>query len=290
MEGKFSDVIVIGFGKIVSDVLKYVIEQRKKWNYAITFIAYETYPTSNVKKICSENAVEFEELHEQVDITEYLLKQDKKTLIISAGNKYIFPKKVIEKSNVKIINFHNALLPAYPGRNAPSWAIWGNEKVSGATWHYVTEGIDAGDCLWQKECLIGEDTKAYELVREIMILAKEGFEEIFPELLADNAKSKAFASSDTRRIYYSYEIPNDGYIKISDSPHDIYRLLRATDFGVNRLFPNILCEMGTGEVVEILTYKKEVCEKKISIPIVDYVNKQILLRLDSLYKLRIRFR
>lgn len=52
-------VIVIGFGKIVSDVLEYLIAQRKIRGYELQFIEYEPYPTSRIEKLCLENQIVF---------------------------------------------------------------------------------------------------------------------------------------------------------------------------------------------------------------------------------------
>ena len=83
-------------------------------------------------------------------VTRKLETYEKRTLVVSAGNKYLFPSHIIQKENLTIINFHNVLLPHFPGRNEPSWAIWAGAEESGATWHLVSEGVDEGDCLWQK--------------------------------------------------------------------------------------------------------------------------------------------
>ena len=75
-----------------------------------------------------------------------------------------FQKKIVSSENIVIINFHNALLPELPGRNAPSWSIYEGKDYTGITWHYVTEGVDEGDIIVQKKCDVTADIRAYELV------------------------------------------------------------------------------------------------------------------------------
>lgn len=102
--------------------------------------------------------------------------------------------------HVKIMNFHNALLPAYPGRNALSWAIWNDENYVGPTWHLVTNGVDAGDILWQERIPVGADSKAYELAGAVMKSAVKGFIAIIGSVLEDSYYS--FKQQTTEKMYY----------------------------------------------------------------------------------------
>ena len=98
-----------------------------------------------------------------------------KALIISASNNFLFPASLVAKPNITIINFHNALLPEYPGRNAPTWVIYMGEKETGITWHYVTAGVDEGNIIIQKRCEITDVTKAYDLWNGLWILRRKRF-------------------------------------------------------------------------------------------------------------------
>lgn len=249
----YDKVILIGFGNIYKKLLKYLISINGDWDWRLEVIEHETYPTSRIQNICNENGVRYYKLIENKQLSEHFLQESAQSLIISAGNKYLFPEELLKKINITIINFHNALLPKYPGRNAPSWAIYNSENEAGATWHYVTADVDAGNILWQKSCEITPQMKAYELAREIMDLAYEGFVSITKKIFDGTVDSE---SQDIdlydRKIYYSRDIPGGGIVHISDSPEYIYRLLRAMDFGFNPIFPRpvLVVEDGTQYVIK----------------------------------------
>ena len=265
---KYAHIILIGFGDIYKRALRMLIDLNSKYNYSLEVIENEPYPTSRISSVCSEHNIEYHKILGNHMLTEYFITLkdkygwgggyiERKTLLISAGNKYIFPSDVLKLSGLTVINFHNALLPKYPGRNAPSWAIYNGETTAGATWHYVTPDIDAGDIIWQKSCIISEDTKAYELAREIMELAFEGLKEIMPLLLEGKVKAqKQDVAISDRKIYYSKDTPANGIIRLTDAAEDVYRILRAMDFGPNMIFQRPVLEMSDGTRYSVRRYKK----------------------------------
>lgn len=113
---KYEKLIVIGSGKIACECIKVL----KSYNDKIICIENEESLLSFVKSICNINNLEYKLIESKKKLLQYFLKISEKTLIISANNNYIFPKEVVNKDNLKIINFHNALLPYHPGRNAPT--------------------------------------------------------------------------------------------------------------------------------------------------------------------------
>lgn len=251
----FQRIIIIGYGKVAGEILSYVKERQKDFGYRISFIEHEIHPFSVTEKVCKENDVPFLRIENKKELTGYFLKVQEKTLIISASNNFLFPGTLVEKENITIVNFHNALLPDYPGRNAPSWVIYAGEKTTGITWHYVTAGVDEGNIIIQKECKIGADTKAYELAEQLMNLAYEAFVESFDAVMEErvNAKPQGFAAN--RKMYRSYEVPSDGFFEMERTPEEIYRLLRSTDYGKNDIFPRMQTVVN-GKRVEILRYRK----------------------------------
>ena len=150
-----------------------------------------------------------------------------------------------------------------PRSSAPSWAIYEGRDYTGITWHYVTEGVDAGDIIAQRKCYIPSDIKAYELVSIQMQIAAEAFAECYESVLTETAVVKKQQISDDRRIYKSYEVPGGGYFNLDDPPEAIYRLLRSMDYGKNNIFP-LPRSMKDGQAIQIRRYKKvpvsEVCE------------------------------
>ncbi|MBE5869557.1 MAG: hypothetical protein E7293_11495 [Lachnospiraceae bacterium] len=255
-ESRFECVVVIGCGKIAVTAIKYIASLRENYRFALRFMQHEIQEMTAIRKVCVENYIDFISIPDKGAMTEALMQLQGNTLIVSAGNYYLFPKELLEKQNITVINFHNALLPKYPGRNAPSWAIYYDEKQSGATWHLVSVEVDAGEIIWQKACRILPDMKAYELTARIMELAQEGLEEFFEMLLQGQILTRKQEKSDNRRMFYAKEIPARGRLKMTDDPAYIYRVLRALDYGKMGPFPATLLELDKEHLVEVQRYKK----------------------------------
>ena len=122
-------------------------------------------------------------------LTIFLEKVREKALIISANNVYLFPSIIVDKENLKIINFHNALLPRHRGMNAPTWTIYEMDKKAGITWHLVNKNIDDGEIIIQKKINLNGTETAIYLIKQLMNLAFVAFEEIKYDLLDWNLKT-----------------------------------------------------------------------------------------------------
>ncbi len=261
MNTLFQKVVVIGYGKVTGEVLQYVYDNKKQYGYDLIFIEHEVHPFGTTEKICAENGIDFRRITDKKELAVLLDQLTEKTLIISASNNFLFPASLVDKPYITIINFHNALLPDYPGRNAPTWVIYTGEKWTGITWHYVTAGVDEGNIIIQKQCEIGADIKAYELTETLMDLAGEAFRESFADIMAERAKVREQGFDPERRMYRSYEVPADGHFELTDRPEDIYRLLRSVDYGKNDIFPPLRTVID-GRKAEILRYRKITADKR----------------------------
>ncbi len=251
----FRRVVVIGYGKAAGDVLRYVCDRQEEYGYELEFIEHEAAPFSVTEKICADRGVSFRQISDKKKLAAYLDGTAGKTLIVSASNNFLFPASLVQRENITVVNFHNALLPKYPGRNAPTWVIYEGEKETGITWHYVTAGVDEGNIIIQKRCAVGEDTRAYELTEELMDLAVEAFRECFGDVLAERVQARPQGFDPARRMYRSREVPSDGYFALTDPPEEIYRLLRSVDYGKNDIFP-LMRTTVDGVEAEILRYRR----------------------------------
>lgn len=261
MKTDFKRVVIIGYGKATGEILKYTADRQADYGYALQFIEHEIHALSVTKQICEERRIPFASIPDKRELGGYLGEIQEKTLIVSASNNFLFPAALVERENITIINFHNALLPDYPGRNAPSWVIYQGEVRTGITWHYVTAGVDEGNIIIQKSCEIGSDTKAYELTETLMDLAYEGFCECFYSVLQENAVARPQGFSPERRMYRSSEIPGGGVLDVREPTENAYRLLRSVDYGKSGIFPPLQMEVA-GKRAEILRYRKVALEKK----------------------------
>lgn len=261
METNFQRVVVIGYGKVTGEILKYTDGRRADYGYALEFIEHEPHALGVTRQICEERGIPFNFMPDKRELGSYLGEMQEKTLIVSASNNFLFPPALVARENITIINFHNALLPDYPGRNAPSWVIYQGEVRTGITWHYVTAGVDEGNIIIQKSCEIGPDTKAYELTEALMDLACEGFYECFDGVMQENAEARPQGFSPERRMYRSSEVPGDGFLDFNEPPEKLYRLLRSVDYGKSGIFPPLQTEI-EGARAEVLRYRKVAPEKR----------------------------
>ena len=80
-------------------------------------------------------------------------------LVVSAGFMRILSPDFVDK--FQTINTHPALLPAFPGAHAVADALAAGVSVTGATVHFVDEGVDTGQIINQVSVQVHKgDTQA----------------------------------------------------------------------------------------------------------------------------------
>lgn len=77
-------------------------------------------------------------------------------LIVLAGYMKILPESIVGRFPRRIINIHPSLIPRFCGEGFYGMRVHravleSGEQVSGATVHYVDEGVDTGDILLQEQ-------------------------------------------------------------------------------------------------------------------------------------------
>ncbi|MBT1018453.1 phosphoribosylglycinamide formyltransferase [Canibacter sp. lx-72] len=72
-------------------------------------------------------------------------------LIVSAGFMRVLPADFVHEFTPRIINTHPALLPLFPGAHAVEDALAAGATKTGATVHFVDEGVDTGRTIAQCE-------------------------------------------------------------------------------------------------------------------------------------------
>ncbi|WP_024347700.1 phosphoribosylglycinamide formyltransferase [Lacrimispora indolis] len=108
----------------------------------------------------------YEELLLRID--EYCLD-----LIVLAGYLVTVPAAMIQKYKNRIINVHPSLIPAFCGKGyyglkVHEAALARGVKVTGATVHYVDEGMDTGPILLQKAVEVLKGDTPESLQRRVM--------------------------------------------------------------------------------------------------------------------------
>jgi phosphoribosylglycinamide formyltransferase-1 len=78
-------------------------------------------------------------------------------IVLLAGFMRVLGPLFCERFRGRIINVHPSLLPAFPGAHAVREALRYGAKVSGATVHFVDEGLDTGPIILQEAVAIAEN-------------------------------------------------------------------------------------------------------------------------------------
>ena len=101
------------------------------------------------------------------------LDAEETDLIVLAGYMSIVHPDVIKRYTKRIINIHPALIPKFSGKGfygakVHKAVIEAGEKVSGATVHFVDEGIDTGEIILQREVPVKEGDDENTLAARVL--------------------------------------------------------------------------------------------------------------------------
>ena len=119
-----------------------------------------------------------------------------------AGFLVAIPPAVIEAFRGRIINIHPALIPSFCGKGyyglkVHERALERGVKVSGATVHFVDEGLDSGPIILQKAVEILDGDTAEVLQKRIMEQAEWI---ILPRAISLIAQGRVVIEGRTTRI------------------------------------------------------------------------------------------
>ncbi|MCB0556984.1 MAG: hypothetical protein KDD02_25780 [Phaeodactylibacter sp.] len=106
--------------------------------------------------------------------------------VIINQSQSIIKKGLLDIPRIGVINRHNALLPKNRGRLTPFWVLYKEEKETGVSIHFVTEGIDAGDIIIQKKIAVSPKETFNSLVRKNYQVAPIAIIEALDKLEQEN--------------------------------------------------------------------------------------------------------
>lgn len=142
---------------ISSNDKAFALERAKKHNIPGYVVSSKDYPDSNDKsdKILS------------------LLREKDTDLIVLAGYMSVVDAKIIDAYRGRIINIHPSLIPKYCGKGfygkrVHEAVLAGGETVSGATVHFVDEGIDTGAIIIQEQVSVLSDDTPDDLAARVL--------------------------------------------------------------------------------------------------------------------------
>jgi phosphoribosylglycinamide formyltransferase-1 len=117
-------------------------------------------------------------------------------LVCLAGYMRVLSPAFVAAYRHRILNVHPALLPAFPGLHAQRQALAHGVKVTGATIHFVDDGVDTGPVVMQAAVPVREDDTEASLSARIR--AEE--HRLFPEAIRLYAEGRLTVEGRRVRI------------------------------------------------------------------------------------------
>ena len=236
----FNKAIIIGTGKLPF-ICGYSL---KSYDVSVEIYEYSEYVYSQLESLCRNTDIVYRKI-DKGGLTNCLLDIDEPLLIVSANNTYIFPKEIVEKENLLIVNFHPALLPKHMGRNAEAWSIYSGDVETGITWHLVDEKIDHGQILYQAKLHLDDKMTSLQLMSQQFVMAGEGFKQIADALVHNKLEKSVYRyDSNICSMHYAKDVPNHGKLDVNWSLEEISRFLRAMNYGKMQVLGRPFMEIG----------------------------------------------
>jgi phosphoribosylglycinamide formyltransferase-1 len=134
------------------------------------------------------------EAHEKQVVT--VLDERAVGLVCLAGYMRILSGSFVKHFAGRLLNIHPSLLPSFPGLHAQRQALRHGVRVTGATVHFVDEGVDTGPIVLQAAVPVRADDTEETLAERI--LAEE--HRIYPEAIRLFAEGRLLVEERRVRI------------------------------------------------------------------------------------------
>ena len=135
--------------------LQALIDADKNNKWQIKLVVSDNENAFGLKRAAAENIETRVILKHAPHLLLKLFKERNIDGIVLAGYLSILPHEIIEDYNGRIINIHPSLIPAFCGkgfygRKVHDAVLKSGVKTTGATVHFVDDGIDTGSIILQK--------------------------------------------------------------------------------------------------------------------------------------------
>ena len=209
---------------------------------------------------------DFSELQNQERFS--LLKPD---VMVVAAYGQILPKNTLQTPRFGCLNIHASLLPRWRGAAPIERAILAGDKETGISIMQMNEGLDTGDILLDKKCMISKRETAQTLHDALSNIGANAILEtlnIFPTL-------KARPQQNNNATYAEKVTKDEAQIDWHQSAEQISRVIRAFNprpiaytNAIAKQFKNRVLRIVEAEVVnrqttkspgEVIKFDKDIC-------------------------------
>lgn len=164
-------------------------------------------------------------------LSEYnALKNLEADWLFHLGTETVFSPDFLDSFHAGAVNAHPGLLPHYAGMFPYQWAIRNDETETGATLHWITEGLDTGPIALQESFKIQEEDTGYSVYQKSRTAC---LNLIFKGLKAINRNEKLpiLPQDKFKRKYYSLSDSLPSEVDWSSSSRRVFNFIRAGNFG-----------------------------------------------------------
>jgi len=193
----------------------------------------------HLKYKCSSNSIFEDELKKKSVNFISVDKIDEKVktffaedvLVFSVNCHWILNNNIIDLVRGRIFNYHNSCLPEQKGAGCHSWRIMQGIKNVRLTFHHLTEDIDMGDIVYEKELLIPSNLRTlkenYDFISKF---ETDAFRNCLNKIQKEFPKINIIKKNDRKDFYWPrLNTDKDGWIDWSWSAEDIVRFCNAFD-------------------------------------------------------------
>lgn len=200
------------------------------------------------------------------------LSRLKPDFLVIADYGKILPKELLVLPTYAPLNVHHSLLPKYRGPSPAASAILAGDPISGVTIIQMSEKLDAGDILAQKEYTL----KKNETTESLLIALNTMGGEILMKVLHEytQGKIKKIRQQESQTDYTQKIKKTDGFIDSQNPPppQQIDRMIRAYYPWPTAWTRLPLSPSGQEKIVKFLPEKKIQVEGGKPMSIKDFLN------------------
>lgn len=178
-----------------------------------------------IKEIAIASGINvYQPVNVNVAETEKFLKDLNADLFVVIAYGQILSQRILDIPKILPVNVHASFLPKYRGAAPINWAIIRGEKTTGITVIKMTEQMDAGPVLLQREIEIADDDTALTLEDK---LSDEAGRLLLNAILSIKENNYNLIPQDTGNISYAPKLKKeDGRINWEKPAQDIYNLVK----------------------------------------------------------------
>jgi methionyl-tRNA formyltransferase len=225
IENKINNVIIIGGTTSLQKLLP-IFHNNKRFRIEAVFLNFQDDKSS--KNYCDINAIEcysYDQLPYQIKKFENL----KIDWLFNINSTILLPSNVLKIPSKGALNLHHGILPNYAGVHTHIWAIRNEEKEFGVTLHWMEEGIDTGNIVYDSRFpLLGKETGLTLFLKCL----KEGIKLIETALkVIERGGTLPSTKQDlSKRKLYTYSMVKNGRIDFCWSSNELQNFFRSANY------------------------------------------------------------